>query len=413
MRNIFNRYASVALSVAAAVSFSACSSDDGPDRGGNGGDDDPPVEFAAKQTHTEFALNLLEKVASDAGADENVVISPLSLSLSLSMTANGAKENTLREMMGAVYGSDMTYGDMNARCAAQIAELSNGTNVEFNVANSLWTESGSRVYADFMDRVRNAFSAEVREVDNLGSSSTREEINRWVAEATKGNIPQLLDRNLSGKGAAIVNALRMHAVWEVPFDSGKTGDGVFTASSGVKADVRMMHDPRRLGRYADAGGYEYLVLDICGDDANENRYALEIILPAEGETPASVLPVFRQGRPSVKSYFVDLRMPRFTAEYGSGNLAGVLKALGIRDAFDPSRSDFSAMSPSASYIDQIIQKSNVSVDEKGVSASAATLVDVAYGRFDEVSMSVDRPFIFMITNMTTRDVLFSGIINRL
>ena len=405
VRNIFG------LMCAGAVmaGFAACSSDDGPDDGGSG--QQPPREFPESISESMFAVNCIEKIAEGLPADDNIVISPLSISHSVSMAANGADGNTLREMLGAIYGSRMTLEGMNGQCALQLSSLANmdPADGDVKIANSIWVDSTFPVYDDFISKTKDVFAAEIHTVDDMRSSAVKDEINSWVSDVTGGKIRNLLSRNFDSRGAALVNAFHLFAKWVVPFDPAETTDGEFTTSSGMKVKSRMMRNRYLESGYTDASGFKSARLYL------RRNMVMEIILPDEGETPMSVIPKLISNRVPSEAYKIDISIPKFTAEYGSEDFVDIMRSLGISDAFDRSRSDFSKLSPVPFYISRIVHKTCISVDEIGVEASSATSTsgESSAGVTKKVSFTVDRPFLFFVRDTYNGSVLFCGIINKI
>ena len=267
------------------------------------------------------------------------------------------------------------------------------------------------VYDDFISKTKNVFSADVRNVEDLTTDAARGEINRWVLEATDGKIPRLLDRNIEKNGVCLLNALYFHSSWSSRFDEKKTTDGDFTTISGKKVKARMMHHQREMLNYADYGEYEVLYLPLHGN-------TMEIVLPKEGKTPKSILPLLAEDRQPVESgkYRVNVALPRFSVEYGASCLVEVMRSLGINKAFDRKISEFENLTFERFQIDDILQKSTLVVNEDGVTGSAATFVFGSSSLMpegNEIDFIVDRPFIYFIRTPWSGTVLFNGVVNTL
>ena len=142
---------------------------------------------------------------------------------------------------------------------------------------------------------------------------------------------------------------------------------------------------------------------------------MQIVLPDEGETPMSVIPKLISNRVRQEACQIDISIPKFTAEYGSEDFVDIMRSLGISDAFDRNRSDFSKLSPAPFYISRIVHKTCISVDEIGVEASSATSTsgESSAGVTKKVSFTVDRPFLFFVRDTYNGSVLFCGIINKI
>ena len=405
MKKIIRNICGLMCAGAVMAGFSACSSDDGPDGGGSG--QQPPREFPESVKIAKFSTDLLGGVWK--GEDKNVIVSPLSVRLAFAMLANGADGNTLREITGAICGSRVTLDVMNTLCADQLKWLYKDPAVNVLSVNSIWVDSTFPVYDDFTNKNRDILSAQVKTVDDITSDDSREKINRWVEEATDGDIKDLLSGNVEGRGAVLVNAIRLAGFWQEEFDEKKTVDGIFTTSTGKKVASRVMRNELSCP-YADHGSYRVVRLPVGG-----GIFDFEIVLPAEGETPASIIPAYAANSQKAEQYLVDISLPKFSVEYDCGSLKNVLKSLGIVDAFDPRRSDFSKMTSERLFVSDVVQKSKISVDEQGVKASSGTgliYTSSAEGNIGCVEFVVDRPFLFFLKSCYGYH-LFAGVVNTL
>ena len=399
-----------AMALAMSVGIGSCSSAEEPGGGsvGNNGSVAGAVEIMPAER--KFAMDLLDKVMEVSCEDENVVVSPLSLSLAVSMTANGAQGNTLQEILNTIYGPGMSLEEMNRRCKTTVASLANRDDVGISLANSLWIDKTYTVFDDFISKTGDVFSAEVRIVEDLTSDDSRIALNSWVSDATGGKIAGILEGNIERRTAALVNALYLCGRWAQPFDKDMTEEGSFTTSAGKTVKTSMMRD-RNSRRFVDGGSYRSVILPLRGD------LEMEIVLPSEKISPRTILHMLASGDPrTAEECIVDLSLPRFSAEYGNSDMVDIVKALGIKDACDGARSSYGLLSPANFMIEKIIQKSRVSVDENGVEAASATVLRgcLSPGSEDKVvRLTVDRPFLFIIRCTQTGSILFNGIINSL
>ncbi len=389
---------------AVMAGFAACSSEDGPNGGGSG--QQPPREFPESVKIAKFSTDLLGEVWK--GEDKNVVVSPFSMYQAFAMMVNGSDGNTLREITGAIYGLRVKPDGINTVCAEQLKWLYLDELVDVSFVNSIWVDSTFPVYDDFINRNRDILSAQVKTVDDITSDDSREKINRWVEEATKGDIKNFLHENVRNRGSVLVNALRFVGFWKNDFEEDETTDGIFTTSTGQKVPSRVMHKPL-VGEYADYGVYRTVRILISA-----GAFDLEIVLPAEGETPESIIPAYSTNTQKGEFYAVDLSLPKFSVEYDCGSIKDVLKALGIVDAFDPQRSDFSKMTSEKLFIGDIAQKSKISIDERGINATSGrgTHFPVYQPTKGRVEFVVDRPFLFFLRSHFGYHIL-AGVVNKL
>jgi len=240
--------------------------------------------------------------------------------------------------------------------------------------------------------------------------AARREINDWVAGQTKDKIKDLLPEGVPDPMTrmVLVNAIYFKADWVRQFDPNSTSDQPFHLLDGSEVQARMMS--RGLGiPYAQGNGYQAVELPYVGGTA-----AMDILVPDEGNFTQfeTALDAGRlvQILGDMQPTSVQFGMPRFsfTSQFG---LADQLSALGMADAFDPVLADFSGMDGQRDlYVSAVIHKAFVAVDEKGTEAAAATgvIMEATGAPLFEVNLTIDRPFIFLIRDLPSGQILFVG-----
>ncbi|HEX9258394.1 MAG TPA: serpin family protein, partial [Acidimicrobiales bacterium] len=235
-------------------------------------------------------------------------------------------------------------------------------------------------------------------------------INGWVADQTAQRIPELIAQGvLDGMTRlTLVNAVYLKAAWRQPFYEGATKDAPFNRADGSIVDVPLMALSERL-RYGKGDGWQAVELPYVG-----GSLAMTIVVPDRG-----ALATFEQGFDlatienvvaALSPRQVDLRLPKFDVEQ-SLQLNDALVALGMPDAFDPDRADFSPMLGTEKlYISDVIHQANMTVDEKGTEAAAATAIVMraTSAPIDPVQLTVDRPFLVLLRDLPTGAILFAG-----
>jgi serpin B len=161
--------------------------------------------------------------------------------------------------------------------------------------------------------------------------------------------------------------------------------------------------------YYDGDGYQAVELPYAGDTA-----AMDIIVPDEGsfETIEASLNAdqFNETINGMQPASVMISLPKFTFE-SDFNLSDTLTSMGMLDAFDPNKANFSGMTAQNDlFISDVIHKAFVAVDEEGTEAAAATAVimEATSAPMFEVTLTVDRPFIFLIRDIPSGQILFIG-----
>ena len=377
--------------------------------------DTPPADLQTLvDSNNAFAFDLYHSLQTHNG---NMIYSPYSISLALAMTYAGAGGETESQMAQSLHflPQDSLHPAFNA-LDLQLAERGKGqseeqTPLQLNIANAVWAEQTYPFLQSFLDTIALHYGAGIRLADFINQyEAVRKEINNWVSDQTKDKIKDLIPEGVldSDTRMALVNAIYFKADWLAPFNADSTQDAPFHLLDGSEVSVPMMNQDTFIP-YATGDGWQAIELAYQGETA-----AMDIIVPDEGrfeevessldyETASAVLS-------SLQPTSVTLALPKFKFESEFG-LADQLRALGMPDAFDPDKADFSGMSDrDALYISAVIHKAFVAVDEKGTEAAAATavIVGVTSAPMFDVTLTIDRPFIFLIRDLPTGQILFIG-----
>lgn len=333
---------------------------------------------------------------------ENVCISPLSAQLALSMTANGATGETQQQMYGTMGLAD----DVNAKAKETIEQLSaNRYGCEVNIANSIWVNEKLDVKQEFIDTNKEYFNALVTTAPF--NKETLQRINEWCSENTKGKIKSALDEIKKNDRMYLINALYFKGGWKDEFNKGKTKEAPFTKEDGTVVEVPMMNQSIKTQYYEDD------ILQIVAK-LFDDTYQMLLVLPAEGvtteEAAAHLSANYEKILGEMSIYQVTLSMPRFQSDFAT-SLKNPLKKMGMPRAFGPD-AQFDGISREPLYIDDAFQKTFIKVDETGAEAAALTVVRTGLlsmnQKFEERTMNLDRPFIYIIKNYQPENVLFIG-----
>ena len=357
-----------------------------------------------------FGFDLLRELSRAAAGNENVIVSPLSVSLALGMALNGAQNETFAAMRQALRLPEQSLDDLNPAYRSLIELLAGlDPNTRFDIANSIWYREGLPVYPEFLDRGRDYFFAEVSPLD-FASPSAVGVINDWVSEQTNGKIPTILDQIDLDEVMFLINAIYFNGTWTVAFDPRDTRDDTFRLADGSTVPVRMMHLRDSL-QYATGPGFEALDLRY-----GRGAFTMTILLPHEGgDLDAIVEALGAESWSGATAAFaereVDLAFPRLRLEW-SKSLVDALTALGMEIAFDRNRADFygiADVAPERLFISRVDHKTFLEVDEAGTVAAAVTNVGVGVTcACGPVSFRVDRPFLLAIRERFSGTILFLG-----
>lgn len=358
-----------------------------------------------------FTFALFERV-SGAQAGDNVFISPLSASLALGMTMNGAAGETLSEMRGALRLGEASESEVNEGYRdLKTLLLGLDPSTQLGIANSVWFLNTFPFEQSFFTTAQTYFDAEVTGLD-FWSPTALPTINDWVARATNDRIPKVLDRIEDDSRMFLINALYFKGVWQHQFNPAETRQQPFTSIDGTKAQVPLMHQDGEF-RYLQAPEVQILELPY-----GNTAFTMTILLPAPdreiNEFAASLTPeLFNSWLNALGETKLSVDLPRFTLSYGR-QLNEELKALGMEKAFVPDGADFTRMSPlgRALFIQFVKQDTFVAVDEVGTEAAAVTTVGIGVTSAPP-AIRIDRPFIFAIRERFSGTILFIGKVVRL
>ena len=365
--------------------------------------------------NTEFALALLRELS---GEGDNLVMSPHSIAGALSMAYAGASGETAaqieRTLEMAVQAAD--YHDARNELTDRITRArsprpeDDRVPLQLSIVNALWGQRGFGFESDFLDVLSRSYDAGVRLVDFVADpAGATAQINDWVEEETAGRIEDLIPPGALNSDTRVVltNAIWFKANWLLQFDPSFTADGEFRRLDGSGVVVPLMHGGGRM-QYVDGGGFEAARLPYAGEAsmlviAPDDGSFAEFVAGFEGDALARITS-------GLATHQLDLAMPTYSFE-SKLSLVPVLRALGITDAFSHPPADFSGISTERDdlFIQDVVHKAFIAVDEEGTEAAAATAVVIGITSAPPpATLTLDRPFVFLIQNDATGEVLFVG-----
>lgn len=357
--------------------------------------------------NTGFGLQLFS-LLQQTSATENLLISPSSVSIALTMTYNGASGETQQAIAEALQIQGMSLEEVNQANAALNASLENADQVTLSIANSLWGRDGFAFNPSFLQRNQTFYGAEIATLD-FDSPQAPTRINDWVSQNTEGKIPTIIDQISPDAVLYLINAIYFKGNWTRPFNPDLTTDRPFYLLDGTEKSHPMMQQQGRLS-YFETDQFQAVSLPY-GDD---RRLSMAIFLPKPDSnlekfyttlTPENWNTWMEQFRMQPGT----LQLPRFTFDY-STSLNDALSTLGMSIAFSD-RADFSSLSDTPTLISDVRHKTFIEVNEEGTEAAAATSVEIAPTSapiHPPFQMTVDRPFFFAIHDNQTKSVLFLG-----
>lgn len=352
-----------------------------------------------------FGLELFRRV-HEAEAAPNVFLSPLSASMALGMTLNGAAGETWEGMRAALGFEGLTQEEINDSYRS-LLDLLTGLDprVDLAIGNSIWADRAFTVLPSFYEVVREHFDAEARALD-FGDPATVDSINGWIESATRGRIEKAVDRISSTDSMFLINATYFDGDWAAQFDPDKTRPAAFERADGSTVTVDLMTQKMTLpvhftSRYA-AGELGY----------GGGAFGMVVVVPQPGVPLADLVAELDDTGwadlvASLDSAEIDVFLPKFRIEYDS-YLNRPLVAMGMDRAFSP-EADFSRLTTTSVCIQFVRQKTFVEVDEEGTEAAAVTVVGVGVTSAPP-SLRADRPFLFAIRERHSGTILFMGAI---
>ena len=363
--------------------------------------------------NTQFAFNLFNEIRKTE-QDTNIFISPLSVSIALAMTLNGAANETEQAMIKTLQLQGLDSESMNVGYA-QLRQTLQALDSEGDliIANSLWAHEGVNITQDFLQRNTQFFGAEISTLD-FNAPSTLQTINQWINTKTKGKIPRILEDINPEALLLLINTIYFKAVWLAQFNPRLTWKGNFHLINGDKKRVSMMSRSRYTSYlYYKGDTFQAISLPYYG-----RSISMYIFLPdPESDLNTFLANVNAERWEDWMSRFhrqsVAINIPKFKLEY-SIQLSNPLKTLGMGITFSD-KADFSRIAsplPMGLFIDKVVQKTVIDVHEGGTEAAAATAVGPLPGaaRVEFVRFIADRPFFFAIRDNDTKTVLFMGIV---
>lgn len=358
-----------------------------------------------------FAFDLLKQI-NLSQRDSNVFISPLSASMALGMTANGAAGATYDAMHNALRLGDASKQEVNEGYKSLIALLRGLDNTtDFKIANSIWFEKTFPFNDSFLNDSKSFFDAQVQGLD-FRSPAAVSTINSWVSDNTAKKIPTILDSIDPAEKMFLINAIYFKGTWQKAFQKSQTSNAPFFALDGSNASVPLMRQSEtlRVAKSSNAVAVDLLY--------GNSAFAMTVVLPNPGSDVNALaeslsVTTWKSLVDSFQDQHVDLFLPRFKLTWQK-LLNSDLRSLGMAIAFD--NADFTPMSPLGKQlvITKVIQKTFVDVNEEGTEAAAATSVGVGVTSAPVSTLiRVDRPFVFVIRERFSGTILFMGKIVKL
>ena len=363
-----------------------------------------------------YSFEMMKQIAANAEKNCNIMISPASIMMALDMCAAGAKGETLKRLSN-LFAKDMDPLEQQAFASEMMKRFNASQKIKFNCANAVWSNDkilNGKVNTTYTDYIKKTFEAEFNSV-KFGPS-THKEINKWVDDKTNHMIPELLNQPLTEDVIMVlVNAIRFEAQWAKGYEDGQVMNMEFYGIGG-ETDASMLSSTEK--GYFETDKATGFIKYYEGEE-----YAFVAILPKD--TKAEANDFMKSFTYEDYKKFIDSRsdedvralMPEFKSDYGN-KLNETVAKLGVTDAFDQDKADFSGIADTKDgnfYISEIIHKTHIEVDRKGTKAAAATAVTMKVAgvaparKIKEVICN--RPYCYAIVDTVSMNPIFIGTVN--
>jgi len=367
------------------------------------------LEKQVASSADQFGLKLM-KVLNTTQLDSNVFISPLSVSMALGMTLNGANNETYDAIQSTLELDGLTQQQINETYKSLIDLLTQiDPKVIFDIANSIWYRQGWTFEQSFIDVNTKFFNALVKSLD-FNDPSAPDIINDWVYNNTNGKIDKIIDNIDATVIMYLINAMYFKGTWKYEFDKAETIDKLFNAPNGNQIPCKLMVQTNDFSYFENS---KYQAIDLPYGDGD---FSMTVLLPAPDKNIDSLISGLTEESWNVLVNSLSIQegilyFPKFELEYEI-TLNDVLKSLGMEIAFTPGLADFSNMytGPADLNIDEVKHKTFFRVDEEGTEAAAVTSVSIVFTSAGSsgFTMRVDRPFVFVIREKNSGSILFIG-----
>jgi serpin B len=364
-------------------------------------------------SNNQFALELYQRYTAQVPAENNLLISPLSIATALAMTSTGAQGNTARQMADVLH-FELPAERLHPAYGQLLADLDTPREgYQLNIANRLFGQQGFAFKDPFIETLAGPYAAPLEMLDfQRNAEGSRQHINDWVEGKTNGLIQNLLPEGSVHDDTRLVlaNAIYFNGAWKYAFDERTTRTDSFITTDSTPVVVPMMSQQQTF-RYAVQDDFQILEMPYAGDDLS-----MVVMLPdtADGLAglEAALTPaLLEESLEAMSSREVRVQLPKFTFD-DSMELSSILSNLGMPDAFGNS-ADFGGMADTDLAIDGVVHKTFIDVSEKGTEAAAATGItigttSVVIDPSPPPLFRADHPFLFALRDTHSDSLLFLG-----
>lgn len=380
--------------------------------------DPPPVQIEVSardrgdiDQYNSFGFDFVKPMLSEEG---NVVFSPLSLQMVLSMLANGDNEAVTEALVGKLSSGTGpealdNLNELSQRLLKNLPLVDRKTSVK--VTNSIWCDAKYDFTKEFADMCGLYYQAESHKY-NAGTIEGVKKINGWCEDNTNGMISDYY-KDPPCDEAILINCLYFHGEWKEPFDSKLTAKAPFYTQGGEEISVDMMHTTG----YCVCGKENEEVVELRLPYGNEG-YCMTLLMPKSSDNFIECVDKYFNSGKSDSAYEysqgiswekegrVRLSMPRFEVESEFELFGRLKRMMGLECLED--ETIYNILEGRGMHFNGVKQKSAIKVDEQGTVAAAVSSIGTVIGIIDYFNVTIDRPFFYAIRESSTGVVLFMG-----
>jgi len=404
-------WAAIPLTMMAMTTMTGCSSDED----GQEPEPAPVVEMTRSEQemvnhNNEFAFSLFREAQDPA---KSQILSPISITYALGMLNNGAAGETQAQINKVLGFSNLSADDINAFCRKMLKTAPTlDSRTKVLIANNIYMNKGYELKADFKQKAKTFYDAEP-ETRNFADGKTRDVINKWGSDHTEKMIPEVLKEGEFDPGAVsyLLNAIYFKGDWAEKFNKDNTKNETFTKENNTKKSVPMMCQYHEFS-YTQTNECQALCLPY-----GNGSFSMTILLPMDGKTITDVAQTLTAEKwknimQNMRGCPVDLKLPRFESDTDI-DLRPIMAKLGMPDAFDGNKADFSNFCNVCTYIGLMKQVAKIKVNEEGTEAAAVTVVGklaASPGGSESfyITFHANHPFLYVISERQTGAIFFIG-----
>ena len=415
-------WAAIALMMATAMTAGCSSSSDENDPQPVVCPVEPPTTLELTRAEQEmvnssnaFAFNLFREARDEV---KSQILSPISITYALGMLNNGAAGETQQEINKVLGFAQTGAAGINEFCYKMLQRAANTEDPLVLIANNIYMNKGFELLPEFVSKAKTFYNADA-ETRDFHDGKTRDAINQWGSDHTKGMIKEVLKKDEFNPDfvSYLLNAIYFKGTWTYKFDKNMTVDEVFGhAGDTEELTYRPMMHQQALFGYAETDDYQALRLPYGKTSDNQSNvndcsFVMTVLLPKLQTNALPEVPttdVWQQIQQQMSITDVDVKLPRFESDTDI-DLIPIMKKLGMNKAFSGA-AEFPYFCDVNTYIALMKQVAKIKLDEEGTEAAAVTVIgmDKSAPAYDNAVFHADHPFIYVISEQRTGAIFFIG-----